>query len=176
MASTAQAPYDSLPDVPSFEVHSDDCSDGQRLPDPQASGSMGVTGGADRSPHLSWSGFPEGTKSFAITMYDPDAPTGSGFWHWAVFNLPASVTELPSGAASDGLPAGAVQLRNDSGQVGYLGAAPPPAHGQHRYFIAVHAVDLDSLDIPADATPAYLGFNLFGHTLARAVITPTYEQ
>ena len=87
MASTAQGPYDSLPDVPSFEVHSDDCSDGQRLPDPQASGSMGVTGGADRSPHLSWSGFPEGTKSFAITTYDPDAPTGSGFWHWAVFNL-----------------------------------------------------------------------------------------
>ena len=92
MASTAQGPYDSVPDVPSFEVHSEDCSDGQRLPDPQASGSMGVTGGADRSP--------------------------SGFWHWAVFNLPASVTELPSGAASDGLPAGAVQLRNDSGQVG----------------------------------------------------------
>lgn len=175
MASNAHNPYDSLPDVPSFEVHSDDCADGQRLPDPHASAAMGVPRGEDRSPHLRWSGFPKETKSFVVTVYDPDAPTASGFWHWAVFNLPASVTELPSGASADGLPDGAIQLRNDAGKQGYLGAAPPPGHGPHRYFIVVHAVDVDSLDIPADSTPAYLGFNLFEHTLARAVIAPTYE-
>lgn len=176
MASKPPDPYDSLPDVGSFEVHSHDIDDGQPLPDPQASRIMGVSGGEDQSPHLSWSGFPEETKSFAVTVYDADAPTASGFWHWAVFNIPASVTELASGAASDGMPDGAVQLRNDTAQVGYVGAAPPEGHGPHRYFTVVHAVDVDSLDIPAEGTPAYLGFNLFSHTLARAVIVPIYEQ
>lgn len=176
MASRTYEPYQSLPEVPSFEVHSDDCTDGQRLPDPHASAAMGVPGGEDRSPHLSWSGFPPETKSFAVTVYDPDAPTASGFWHWAVFNVPASVTELPSGASADGLPDGAIQLPNDAGQAGYLGAAPPPDHGPHRYFTVVHALDLDTVDIPSDSSPALLGFNLFGHTLARAVIVPTYEQ
>jgi len=176
MATRALNPYDSLPDVATFDVGSDDIADGQQLPDPQASRAMGVPGGDDRSPQLSWSGFPEATKSFAVTMFDADAPTASGFWHWAVFNIPASVTELASGAADDGMPAGAVQLRNDSGQAGYLGAAPPKDHGPHRYFIVVHAVDIEHLDIPADSTPAYLGFNLFSHTLARAVTVPTYEQ
>lgn len=176
MASRARDPYDSLPDVASFDVQSRDIQDGQRLPHPHASRAMGVSGGEDRSPQLSWSGFPEATKSFAVTVFDPDAPTASGFWHWAVFNIPASVTELASGAATDGLPTGAVQLRNDSGEAGYLGAAPPEGHGQHRYFTVVHAVDVKRLDIPADSTPAYLGFNLFSHTLARAVIVPTYEQ
>lgn len=176
MSSPSPDPYAALPEVPSFTVHSDDCVDGQRIPDRHASGAMGVAGGEDRSPQLSWSGFPEQTRSFAVTVYDPDAPTASGFWHWAVFNIPSSVTELPSGAAAEGLPEGAVQLRNDSGQVGYLGAAPPPDHGPHRYFTVVHAVDVDALDIPAGATPAFLGFNLFGHTLARATIVPTFEQ
>lgn len=176
MPSIAPDPYAALPDVPAFDVRSDDVSHGQRLADPHASGAMGVPGGEDRSPHLSWSGFPSETKSFAVTVYDPDAPTASGFWHWAVFNIPASVSELASGAASGELPEGAVQLRNDAGQAGYLGAAPPGGHGPHRYFTVVHAVDVDRLDVPAEATPAFLGFNLFSHTLARAVITPTFEQ
>ncbi len=175
MASTHD-PYESLPQVPSFELRSDDIADGQRCPDPQASGAFGVPGGEDRSPQLSWSGFPAETKSFAVTVYDPDAPTASGFWHWAAFNIPASITELPSGASADGMPDGAVQLRNDGGKAGYIGAAPPEGHGPHRYFTVVHAVDVESLDIPADSTPAFLGFNLFGHTLARAVIVPTFEQ
>ncbi len=171
-------PYDFLPEVPSFSVTSSDVSDGGVLPMPQVSGVMGA-GGEDRSPQLSWSGFPEGTRSFAVTVYDPDAPTASGFWHWAVANIPASVTELPAGAGTqDGgsLPAGALQLRNDAGFPGYVGAAPPSGHGPHRYFVVVHAVDADALDVTADTAPAVLGFNLFFHTLARATLVATYEQ
>ena len=125
-----------------------------------------------------WSGFPQPTRSFAVTVLDPDAPTGSGFWHWAVANLPASVTQLPAGAgdpAGAGLPEPAIQLRNDGGTVGYLGAAPPAGHGRHRYFFVVHAVDVETLDLDPSATPAALGFNLFFHTLARAVLVPWYE-
>jgi Raf kinase inhibitor-like YbhB/YbcL family protein len=170
-------PYDHLPQVPGFTVTSSDVSDGEVLPMPQVSGVMGA-GGEDRSPQLSWSGFPEGTKGFAVTVYDPDAPTASGFWHWIVTRIPASVTELPSGAGSrdgDGLPDGALQLRNDAGFPGYIGAAPPSGHGPHRYFVVVHALDTDDLRVPADASPAFHGFNLFGHTLARATLVATYE-
>src|SRR5262245_64711696 len=101
-------PYDSLPKVPSFELTSTDVKDGGELPTAQLSGIFGA-GGEDRSPQLSWSGFPAGTKSFVVTCYDPEAPTASGFWHWAVVNIPASVTSLPSGAGDEsgsGLPAG----------------------------------------------------------------------
>ncbi|MBF6435143.1 YbhB/YbcL family Raf kinase inhibitor-like protein [Nocardia cyriacigeorgica] len=170
-------PYDALPQVPSFTVTSDDVADGQRFGNDQVSGVFGA-GGKDVSPQLSWSGFPDGTKSFAVTVFDPDAPTASGFWHWAVANIPATVTSLPAGAGSQGgeLPTGAVQLRNDGGFAGFVGAAPPSGHGPHRYFIVVHAVDVDSLDIPADASPAFLGFNLFSRTLARATLVATYEQ
>jgi Raf kinase inhibitor-like YbhB/YbcL family protein len=171
-------PYAGLPDVPSFSVTSTDVADGKTLAAPQVSGIFGA-GGEDVSPQLSWSGFPAETKSFVVTVYDPDAPTASGFWHWAVVDVPASVTSLPSGAGDEsgsGLPEGAFQLANDAGLKRYLGAAPPAGHGPHRYITVVHAVDVESLGIPQDATPAFLGFNLFGHTLARAVLTPVYEQ
>jgi Raf kinase inhibitor-like YbhB/YbcL family protein len=175
---TPPNPYDFLPQVPGFTLTSTDVSDGEVLPMPQVSGVMGA-GGEDRSPQLSWSGFPEGTRSFAVTVFDPDAPTASGFWHWAVANVPASVTELPSGAGdkdSPRLPDGAVQLRNDGGFAGFVGAAPPAAHGPHRYFVVVHAVDTEQLDVTADTSPSVLGFNLFFHTLARATLVATYEQ
>ena len=175
---TPPDPYAFLPEVPSFTLTSSDLSDGGALNMPQVSGVMGA-GGEDRSPQLSWSGFPQGTRSFAVTVYDPDAPTVSGFWHWAVANIPASVTELPSGAGDKDapqLPGGAVQLRNDGGFAGYQGAAPPAGHGPHRYFVVVHAVDTETLDVSADTTPAVLGFNLFFHTIGRAVLTGTYEQ
>jgi Raf kinase inhibitor-like YbhB/YbcL family protein len=164
-------PYELLDPVPSFTLQSDDVTDGGELPPPQRSGVMDA-GGQDVSPHLSWSGFPPDTQSFAVTMYDPCAPTASGFWHWALADLPGDVTELASGAGSEGgtLPGDAYMLRNDAGMRGYLGAAPPPGHGEHRYYLVVHAVDVPSLGVPADATPAYLGFNLFSHTLARAVL------
>jgi Raf kinase inhibitor-like YbhB/YbcL family protein len=175
---TPPSPYDFLPQVPSFSVTSSDVTDGEGMPTAQVSGVMGA-GGEDRSPQLSWSGFPEGTRSFAVTVYDPDAPTASGFWHWAVANIPVSVTELPSGAGdkdNPALPEGAVQLRNDGGFAGYVGAAPPAGHGPHRYFVVVHAVDTDTLDVDAGSSPAVLGFNLFFHTLGRGTLIGTYEQ
>jgi Raf kinase inhibitor-like YbhB/YbcL family protein len=167
-------PYADLPDVPSFDLTSDDVADGETLAKAQVSGVFGA-GGEDVSPQLSWSGAPDGTQSYAVTVYDPDAPTASGFWHWAAFNIPASVTSLPSGASKDGMPEGAVQLKNDGGTVGYIGAAPPPGHGPHHYWVVVHALDVPSLDIPAEGSCAFLGFNLFSHTLARATLVPVYE-
>lgn len=169
-------PYDNLPKLPTFTLTSESVTDGQPLANDQVSGIMGA-GGSDVSPQLSWSGFPAETKSFAVTVYDPDAPTASGFWHWAVADLPATVTELPAGAGDGGdLPGGAVTLANDAGLKRYIGAAPPAGHGPHRYYIAVHALPVASLELPEGATPAYLGFNLFGQAIARAVIHGTYEQ
>ena len=133
-------PYDFLPKLPTFTLTSADVTDGRPLKLAQVSGMMGA-GGEDVSPQLSWSGFPEETRSFAVTVYDPDAPTVSGFWHWAVANLPATCTELPAGAGDGSeLPGSAVTLVNDAGMRRYVGAAPPPGHGLHRYFVAVHAV------------------------------------
>jgi len=171
-------PYADLPPVPSFSLTSTDITDGGTLAAPQVSGIFGA-GGEDASPHLSWSGFPEEAKSFVVTVYDPDAPTASGFWHWAVVDIPASVTSLDSDAGDDkgtGLPDGAFQLANDAGLCRYLGAAPPEGHGAHHYYTVVHAVDVESLGISDTATPAFLGFNLFSHTLARAVLVPVYER
>ncbi|MDT7557238.1 MAG: hypothetical protein QOI68_1708 [Pseudonocardiales bacterium] len=178
-ASRPPGPHEFLPEVPSFTLTSTDIKDGARLADQHASGVFGVTGGEDVSPELSWSGAPEGTKSYAVTCYDPDAPTGSGFWHWAVADVPASVTELPTGAGAPGstdLPAGALTLTNDGGMKGFVGAGPPPGHGEHRYYFTVHAVDVESLGLPDSASPAYLGFNLFAHTLARATLVAVFER
>lgn len=169
-------PYEFLPELPSFKLSSNTFNDGDALGNDQVSGIMGA-GGNDVSPHLTWSGFPEETRSFAVTVYDPDAPTASGFWHWAVANLPATVTELPAGAGDgSSLPGDALTLRNDAGLKRFIGAAPPPGHGPHRYIVAVHAVGVEKLDLPEDATPAYLGFNLFQQAIARALIHATYEQ
>lgn len=169
-------PYDFLPKLPSFTLTSESITDGQPLAIDQVSGMMGA-GGSDVSPQLSWSGFPEETRSFAVTVYDPDAPTASGFWHWAVANLPATVTDLPAGVGDgSGLPGDALTLANDAGRKRYVGAAPPAGHGAHRYFVVVHAVKVEKLEVDGDATPAYLGFNLYSNAIARAIIHGTYEQ
>jgi len=169
-------PYDFLPELPGFTLTSTDITDGAPLKNAQVSGIMGA-GGEDISPQLSWSGFPERTRGFAVTVFDPDAPTASGFWHWAVANLPATVTELPAGVGDGSLlPGGALTLCNDAGMRRYVGAAPPAGHGYHRYFVAVHALEVEKLDLTEDASPAYLGFNLFMKSIARAVIHGTYEQ
>ncbi|MDQ1295221.1 MAG: hypothetical protein QG608_3106 [Actinomycetota bacterium] len=172
-----QLPYEYLPRIPSFSLASDDVVEGRPLGLAQVSGVLGA-GGQDISPQLSWSGFPDQTRGFAVTVLDPDAPTGSGFWHWAVANIPVEVTSLAHGAGSAGgsLPQGAVTLRNDEGSPGFLGAAPPPGHGPHRYAFAVHAVGVPQLEVTADTPPALLGFQLFVHALARAVIVGTYER
>jgi Raf kinase inhibitor-like YbhB/YbcL family protein len=169
-------PYDFLPELPSFTLTSADVTEGQPLKNAQVSGIMGA-GGEDVSPQLSWSGFPEETRSFAVTVFDPDAPTASGFWHWAVANLPATVTELPAGVGDGSmLPGDALTLCNDAGMRRYVGAAPPAGHGYHRYFVVVHALSVEKLDLTEDASPAYLGFNLFMKAVARAVIHGTYAQ
>jgi Raf kinase inhibitor-like YbhB/YbcL family protein len=173
-----ELPYAFLPGVPTFTLTSTDISDGGRLAPAQVSGIFGA-GGKDISPQLAWSGFPAETLGFAVTCFDPDAPTGSGFWHWAVADIPGDVTELAAGAGtphSPDLPAAAITLRGDAGVARFIGAAPPPGHGPHRYVFAVHALDVATLGIDADTTPALLGVNLLGHTIARAMIVPTYER
>lgn len=131
-------------------------------------------GGENLSPALEWSGAPEETKSYAVTIYDPDAPTGSGWWHWLVFNIPASVTSLATGASDGGLPAGAVQSRTDYDEEGYGGPYPPEGHGDHRYVVTVYALDVEKLDLPVSIPPAQVGFNLYFHTLAKAELVARY--
>lgn len=172
------SPYDFLPPAASFYIASNDIKDGKTLAMRHVSGIFGA-GGEDVSPHLSWSDAPNATQSYAVTCFDPDAPTGSGFWHWVVYDIPANVMELATSAGSqDGvaLPEGAKQLKNDAGLYGYLGPAPPLGHGPHRYMFAVHALNVDTLPITKEVSAAICGFNMFGVTVGRALVTPIYEQ
>jgi Raf kinase inhibitor-like YbhB/YbcL family protein len=176
MTDRAPLPYDFLPQVPAFTVESSDVAPDQQMSDAQVYNGFGMTG-QNISPQLSWHGYPDQTKGFAVTCFDPDAPTGSGFWHWIVLGIPASVTELPAGAGGSdgsGLPAGAFSVRNDYGSKDFGGAAPPQGDAPHRYVFAVHALDTDQLDVDSDISPAVAGFNLRFHTIARAQLIPVY--
>ena len=153
-----------------FKVESASQIDG-RLPAAQYADTFGCQGG-NQSPQVKWSGAPAGTQSFVVSMYDPDAPTGSGWWHWVTANIPASVNELPAGAGSAGgkLPAGALSIANDASQPGYLGACPPVGQN-HRYVFTVHALKLEKLDLPPNATPALVGFMSWANGLGKASLT-----
>lgn len=157
-----------------MRVYSQDFNDGDKMPERHVFNGMGYQGD-NLSPHLAWDDVPAGTKSFVVTCYDPDAPTGSGWWHWVVANIPAEVTVLPQGAGSGvaELPAEAIQTRTDFGQNGYGGAAPP-AGESHRYIFTVHALDVEKLEVDENASGALVGFNVHFHALASASITVKY--
>lgn len=161
-----------------LELTSAEFDDGDYLSNEQVFAGFGCEG-ENVSPSLSWSGAPAGTKSFALTVYDPDAPTGSGWWHWVVVNIPPSTTGLPKGTGSpsgEQLPPGALQVRTDFGAPGYGGPCPPQGDHPHRYVFTIHAVDLETLEIDANSSPALVGFYLNFHTLAKDSLMGLYRR
>ena len=168
----APDPYGLLPRVATFSVSSTDVTEAQPLKDDQ------VATGANISPQLSWSDAPEGTRSFTVTCYDPDAPTPSGFWHWVLVDLPADCTSLDTGAGAAGatLPGGAFMCRNDLSTKDFAGAAPPEGDQVHRYYFVVHAVTESTLGVDEDASAAVVSFNLAFKTAGRAIVMGTYQH
>jgi Raf kinase inhibitor-like YbhB/YbcL family protein len=161
---------------PVFKVASSDMPDSQPLKPAQVFKGFGCNGD-NRSPQLQWSGAPAGTKSFAVTMYDPDAPTGSGWWHWVVYDLPASVNKLEAGTGEQGkIPPGAKHGRNDYGRFDFGGACPPPGDKPHRYIVTVHALKVEHLDVPQDASAALIGYMVNANRLGSATLTATYAR
>jgi Raf kinase inhibitor-like YbhB/YbcL family protein len=160
-----------------FTLSSPTIKPGSTLTQAQVYNGFGCSG-QNISPELRWSGAPAGTKSFAVTLYDPDAPTGSGWWHWVVINLPADSTGLVEGAGSSAgkLPAGAVQGRTDFGSAGFGGACPPEGAKPHRYIFTVFALKTERIDVPADATAALIGFMINANKLASASFTAKYGR
>ncbi len=159
-----------------FSLSSPDIKPGSTISHEQVFDGFGYTG-QNISPALHWSGAPQGVKSFALTLYDPDAPTGSGFWHWVMFNIPPDVTGLPKGAGDPTTaqaPKGAIQSRTDFGPPGYGGPAPPKGDKPHRYIFTIFAVDADKLDADENSSAALVGFNLHFHTLAKATLTGVF--
>jgi len=157
-----------------FEIRSADIPDNGTLKPDQVYQGFGCDGG-NRSPQLEWSGVPVGTKSVAVTVYDPDAPTGSGWWHWVVYDIPVTVHRLDGGAAK-ALPQSAKQGRNDFGMMDFGGACPPAGDKPHRYIVTVHALNVAKLDVPADASPALIGFMLHAHRIGTASLTGRYGR
>lgn len=161
-----------------FTLSSPTIKPGSTLTEAQVFNGFGCSG-KNVSPALKWSGAPAGTKSFALTVYDPDAPTGSGWWHWVVYNIPAGTTELPEGAGTadgKGLPAGSVQGRTDFGAPGFGGACPPAGDKPHRYVFTVHALKTEKIEAPADATAALIGFMINANRLGQASFTAKYGR
>ncbi|WP_226551103.1 YbhB/YbcL family Raf kinase inhibitor-like protein [Celeribacter naphthalenivorans] len=157
-----------------FQLTSQSMAEGVQLSTAQVFEGFGCTGG-NRSPDLAWSGLPEGTESLALTAYDPDAPTGSGWWHWGVVNIPMETTEVPAGASgTDAMPEGALELRNDYGSPGFGGACPPPGE-VHRYIFTLHALSA-KLDLPEGVTNAIAGYMINSQTIATAKLTAVYTR
>ena len=161
-----------------FKLTSPTIKAGATLTEEQVFDGFGCTG-KNQSPALQWTAGPTGTKSYAITVYDPDAPTGSGWWHWVVYNIPANVTELASGAGDATgklLPPGALQGRTDYGNHEFGGACPPKGDKPHRYIFTVYALNIEKIDVPAEASAALIGFMIHANTLNKASFTATYRR
>jgi Raf kinase inhibitor-like YbhB/YbcL family protein len=154
-----------------LKVESSSFGNNQTIPKRYVFNGMGA-GGENVSPHVKWSGAPPGTKSFALTIWDPDAPTTVGFWHWTVFNIPANVTEIEEGK----IPPGATQGYTDFGMSQYGGPAPPPGHGPHHYHIRVYALDVENLPLDKGSTGAVLMFMMRDHILAQGELVGIYER
>lgn len=162
----------------SFKLSSQDIANGEFMSKAQEFTGFGCTGG-DLSPQLKWSGVPAGTKSFAITAYDPDAPTGSGWWHWQIVNIPSTVTEVTAGAGStkkDLAPEGSMQITNDYGSRGFGGACPPAGHGIHHYRFTVHALSVERLELPEGASGALAGYMINANTIEKSTIESLYKR
>ena len=170
--------FSSITLADTFTLASKDIAEGEFMSKAQEFNGFGCTGG-DLSPQLTWSGVPEGTKSFAITAYDPDAPTGSGWWHWQIVNIPHTVTEIAAGAGStkkELAPAGSMQIANDFGYRGFGGACPPEGHGIHHYRFTVHALSVEKLELPEEASGALTGYMINANTIATSTIESLYKR
>ena len=170
--------FSSITLADTLTLSSKDIAEGEFMSKAQEFNGFGCTGG-DLSPQLTWSGVPEGTKSFAITAYDPDAPTGSGWWHWQIVNIPHTVTEIAAGAGStkkELAPAGSMQIANDFGYRGFGGACPPEGHGIHHYRFTVHALSVEKLELPEEASGALTGYMINANTIATSTIESLYKR
>lgn len=175
LGTAARAQTTARPKGSTFQLSSADVKNGAFAP-AQIFNSFGCTGG-NVSPALTWSGAPQGTKSFVLTIYDPDAPTGSGFWHWVVANIPASATSIPTGASrTPKMPAGSLETRTDFGTPGYGGPCPPAGDPPHRYVFTLFALKVDKLDVTADSSGALVGFNTHMNTIGKATFTAKYGR
>jgi Raf kinase inhibitor-like YbhB/YbcL family protein len=161
-----------------FTLFSPTIEPGSVLTEEQVFNGFGCSG-KNQSPALTWTAGPKETKSYAITVYDPDAPTGSGWWHWVVYNIPANVTEMATGAGEPTgklLPPGAVQGRTDYGTHAFGGACPPQGDKPHRYIFTVHAIKIDKIDVPFDSSAALIGFMINANSLGKASFTAKYSR
>jgi Raf kinase inhibitor-like YbhB/YbcL family protein len=181
-ALAAQAPAKtSGPAQPSrnampFTLTSTDLKNGE-FGDAQVLNTFGCSGG-NVSPQLSWINAPAGTKSLVLTMFDPDAPTGSGLWHWVVVDIPASSSELTNGASKNAakLPVGSLETRTDLGAPGYGGPCPPAGDQPHRYIFTLHALKVEKLDVDVQTSAALVGFNVHMQEIGRATLTARYHR
>lgn len=161
-----------------FALNSKDLSAGKDVSQEFVFNGFGCTG-KNQSPELQWSGAPVGTQSFAVSIYDPDAPTGSGWWHWYLVNIPPTTTSLARGIGTtngEKLPPGAGQIHTDFGQMGYGGPCPPAGAKPHRYIVTVYALKVPTVDVPDNATAALAGFLVNSNAIAKATLTFTYGR
>lgn len=161
-----------------FSMYSPDIKQDGQLQAEQVFNGLGCAG-KNTSPALAWRNVPAGTKSFAVTVYDPDAPTGSGWWHWVVVNLPATATGLAKASGNlsgDRMPAGAVQVRTDFGQAAFGGACPPAGDKPHRYIFTVFALKTEKIELPAEASAAFAGYMIHANAIDKASLTTTYGR